>query len=407
MLTDLYPPVAFGGYELECAALVEGLRGRHEMLVLTSTLRRSEAPPDPVVHRELPWVGGNRRVRETLRAPLAAVVAAGMVRRRMAELRPDLVYVSNCVGVPQAAVLTAVASGVPAALRLSETFFATQLFKGDRFLRHLHPGDRGARGVWGAGVRATNRLHPALRLDPFSGSAAAISWASRDLRGRTVLPDTLRVVLERVIKPASRHADALAGLRLEPSAQPSILYLGRVTEAKGIDVACRALAMVRDRHGLDARLVVVGHSDPGTERRVRRLVARLGVDDHVTLHGPVPPDEVAGHLAAAHVVVVPSVVPDVFPLVVVEAGLAGVPIVASRVGGIPEAVKEGEEALLFEAGDAAQCAAALARTIGDPVAARRRARAAHDRMRGLSMERYVSESERFLTDAVRALTAGR
>jgi hypothetical protein len=57
VLSDLYPPVAFGGYESETHALVEGIRERHEVLVLTSARDAAGAAAQTGVSRELPYVG--------------------------------------------------------------------------------------------------------------------------------------------------------------------------------------------------------------------------------------------------------------------------------------------------------------------------------------------------------------
>ena len=111
VISDLYPPVAFGGYESETAALVDGLRERHEVLVLTSVRDSSSAPPEPHVRRELPYVGPRKR--EIARAPFAAARAARRTRAAIADFGPDLVYVANGVAIPQAALLVATASGLP------------------------------------------------------------------------------------------------------------------------------------------------------------------------------------------------------------------------------------------------------------------------------------------------------
>jgi glycosyltransferase involved in cell wall biosynthesis len=65
--------------------------------------------------------------------------------------------------------------------------------------------------------------------------------------------------------------------------------------------------------------------------------------------------------------VAPSVWPEPCPLVVIEAVTAGRPVVASAIGGVPEIVADGKEALLVPAGDAGALAAALERITGDPV----------------------------------------
>jgi glycosyltransferase involved in cell wall biosynthesis len=403
VLSDLYPPVAFGGYELDCQSFVDGLRARHEILVLTSDLRRDEAPTEPHVRRELPWAG-HGRVRETALAAPRAARAAKVVRRTAAEFRPDLVYVSNCVSVPQAAPATAVGLGLPMAYRLSETFFATQLYWGDRFLRHLRPGERGVRGAWARAMRLANR-HPALRLDPTLPSRAAISWASRDLSTRAPLPPGMDAVVDRVIYPSSAQSETFARIERRPAREPTVVYLGRVTINKGAELAVRAIARLRDEHGLGVRLDVLGTVDDDTRARLEEVARATGVA--LELRGRVGEDEIARALSTAHALVVPSLVADVFPLVCIEGALARIPVVAARTGGIPEALEHEREALLFPVGDERAFAHALWRTLADPAAAEERARRAFERMSALTPERYRAESEAFVTDALAALAPGR
>jgi glycosyltransferase involved in cell wall biosynthesis len=401
VLSDLYPPVAFGGYELDCQSFVDGLREHHDILVLTSDLRRDEAPPEDHVRRELPWAGRGR-VKETALAAATAVSAARVVRRTVAEFQPDLVYVSNCVSLPQAAPAVAMNLGLPMAYRLSETFFATELYWGDRFLRHLRPGERGLRGAWARAMRLANR-HPALRIDPTRPSNAAVSWASRDLSTRAPLPAGVHAVLERVIYPASAQSERFARIERARSDDPVVVYLGRVAINKGAELAVRAVARVRNDHGIPARLLVLGTVDDPTRAQLEAAAAETGMADALDLRGRVAEEEIADALRTAHALVVPSLVPDVFPLVCIEGALAGVPIVAARTGGIPEALADRSEALLFPVGDEVAFAEALWQTIDDPEAADRRAARARTRMSELTPARYRAESEAFVTDALSAL----
>ncbi len=112
---------------------------------------------------------------------------------------------------------------------------------------------------------------------------------------------------------------------------PKVLLLGRVQPEKGHDVAMDALSRMRG----DASLVVAGPGEwPFAERRD---VLFLGLRD-----------DVAALICACDVVVVPSRIQEACPLVVLEAQAAGVPLVATRVGGIPEIVRENETAFLVE-----------------------------------------------------------
>src|SRR5256714_3827284 len=121
VITDLYPPVGFGGYELECEALVRSLRQSHDVLVLTSDRDRHMAVPEKDVRRELPYVAF--RQFDSIRAPAATVRAARITRLALSELDPDLVYMANNLAVPQVGALLAVRAGVPVAYRRSESFY--------------------------------------------------------------------------------------------------------------------------------------------------------------------------------------------------------------------------------------------------------------------------------------------
>ncbi|PYR64470.1 MAG: hypothetical protein DMF91_00180 [Acidobacteria bacterium] len=98
----------------------------------------------------------------------------------------------------------------------------------------------------------------------------------------------------------------------------------------------------------------------------RQKLAPLVNQDGVRARGAIAHDQVPHALASIDVLVVPSIWPENSPLVIQEAFLAGVPVVASRIGGIPEVVQDGLNGLLFRAGDAADLARALTRLLDEP-----------------------------------------
>lgn len=387
VVSDLYPPVAFGGYESETAALVEGLRERHEVLVLTSD--RDAPAAEEGIRRELPYVGSHRR--EGLIAARKAAQGARTAQRAITGFRPDLVYVANSVAIPQSAPLAAAASGLPIVYRLSELFMASSLYTGDRYLRALLPGQRGAHAVLATAMKLRNRR---LGLDPSSWHRAAVSWASNALRERVMLPPSIEPAIERTIHPASTQEAAFTAIERAETPDRSFLYLGRMTTAKGIEVAYRALAELDD-----ATLVTAGTATPEMQVRLDSLARVLGIHNRIDSRGRIGTDELALILGRVGAIVLPTVEWDVFPLVLIEAGLARVPIVASRIGGVPEAV--GDNALLFEPGDAAGCAALIAEALDRPDPAR--TQRAYERMRELSVERYREQSEQLIVEAAEAL----
>jgi glycosyltransferase involved in cell wall biosynthesis len=142
-----------------------------------------------------------------------------------------------------------------------------------------------------------------------------------------------------------------------------LLAVGRLVEKKGFHVLLEALASLEPRF----ELRIVGD---GPEReRLNALVAGLGLAGRVRLSGPSTHHELPGEYARADIVVVPSIVDaggdrDGLPNVVLEALASGRPIVASAVGAVASAVRDGHTGLLVPPGDVKALRAAL-RTVAD------------------------------------------
>jgi 2-deoxystreptamine N-acetyl-D-glucosaminyltransferase/2-deoxystreptamine glucosyltransferase len=169
---------------------------------------------------------------------------------------------------------------------------------------------------------------------------------------------------------AGGGADLFAG-----AARPRIGYVGRLAPQKRADVLLAAFG----RMTVPAHLVVVGD---GPERaRVHAQAAASPAADRITLAGFVAHTAVPGVLGSLDVLVLPSAYEEMGS-VLVEAMAAGLPVVASDVGGIPAVVRHGETGLLVPPGDVGALAAALDRVAGDPALRVRLAAGARERARG-------------------------
>jgi glycosyltransferase involved in cell wall biosynthesis len=166
------------------------------------------------------------------------------------------------------------------------------------------------------------------------------------------------------------RADARRALGL-PADGIQIGWVGRFSREKGADVLVRALPRLADV-ALAATMIGAG---PELDR-VRAEAATLGVADRIAWPGIVP--DAAGLLEAFEVVVLSSRTEGT-PIVLFEAMAAGVPVVATRVGGVPDVVGDAE-ALLVPPDDAAALAAAVRAVLADPAAAHARAIAARRRL---------------------------
>jgi glycogen(starch) synthase len=153
---------------------------------------------------------------------------------------------------------------------------------------------------------------------------------------------------------------APAALPVDP---PVVVCLGRLVQDKGFDVALDALAHVVQRFPA-ARLVVAGDG-PEREALSQRAV-RLGLQDAVEFAGWVAPEQVCALMNRATVVVVPSRWREAFGLVALEAALMGRPVVATRVGGLPEVVLDGETGLLVASEQPQEIASAICSLLANP-----------------------------------------
>jgi len=398
-LSNLYPPVARGGYEVECSGVAERLSERHSVLVLTSDLEGSSAEPDPAVRRELSFLEDDWR--GAVRAPRAALAGVAAARRALA-FKPDLVYSWNHSSTPQAALRVIADSGLPIAFRVCSHALGG-LFVEDQFMRELLPARRSPqRACWSAACRAVNALPP-LRLAPRRPFRAAISWNSEFIRSSVHPPSFVEPVLERVGHSVPRHGAIYAAVVRDPAPEPEIVFLGRVTPFKGLEIAIRALALLSSEHGIAARLVVIGPEDAGHGEEMRALAGRLGVGQSVRWLGQRTPEQAATELGRAHALIVPSLWQEPFPLVTIEGALARVPLVAADVGGIGEGMHDEEHALLYPPQDAAAAAEAIRRTLSETAETAARVERAEIRSRAFSLEAYLDDQERFVADAAAAL----
>jgi glycosyltransferase involved in cell wall biosynthesis len=274
--------------------------------------------------REIPW--------SRLRCGFDASprLALGVVRAARAE-RPDLLH-THMVHADAYGSIAAHALGVP---------FVSTRHNDDRYL--LGP------------FRHVDRLfmHGVKRI-------VAISEAVRAFHVRAGLPaeklETIHYGLDTLPSAESEITPKDAGVTVDSLL---VLAIGRLIAQKDHATLLEAFAGVRERDP-HARLAILGWGV--LERETRARVSALGLDEAVLLPGRVEP---RAWLERADVFAHTSRW-EGFGIVLLEAMLAGLPVVATRVSAVPEIVVDGETGYLVEAGDADGVATAIGRLIDDP-----------------------------------------
>ena len=395
VVSNIYPPVIRGGYEVECASVVGLLQDRgDDVHVLTS---RAAVAASPSVTRALHWTPNYGK--SLWLAPLTTISDRRSTHGCLRAFRPDLVFVWNGAFVPHATIYDILSSGVPTAFRVCEHWFGG-LFSADAYMRYLPPGGSRKRRAWSNVIRAANRLPP-LGLESSVSADIAISWVSSFLRQALPVPHGLKPRLERVVHPTTRHAARFEALERKPSSRPVIAFVGRLTPEKGADVAIAALGQLT-RDGHDAELALAGGGSTADHERLQEASRVAGVTDRCAFLGQLETGEVCRLLERSTILVIPSVWEEPLPITIIEGALARIPIVASRVGGIPEAMTA-EEALLTAPGDSAELANALGDVLRGPMDAEERAARAFVRAKEFSWDAYSAATREFVDDAAREL----
>ena len=223
------------------------------------------------------------------------------------------------------------------------------------------------------GVAARRPLVVSFHGSDLAQSTGPLAWAAKRAARRAAVvvvhSDAMKRRALTLGLPESKiltipHGIAVADYPLVTrAAEPvRILAVGRLSEEKGFDLLLEAL-----RHfsaTLDWRLIVIGE---GPLRETLLQQARtIGIAGRVEFTGPLAPRAVREQMSRAHLLAVPSR-REGFSVVTLEAMAAGLPVVGSAVGALPQLVRPEETGLLVPPGDVAALAAALRHGLADPV----------------------------------------
>lgn len=350
--TEIFLPY-IGGTEVVGAQLLAGLRQRgHEFIVVTSHGHLDL--PDEDRHEGIPvyrfpfWTAITSRDVQQF-AEIRQRVAA--VKRSFA---PDLVHV-HAVG-PSLMFQLRSATAHPAPwLFTPHTPLADQEAGRETILGEAFQSADWVVSVSEAQWQSIHRLSPET-----AAHSSVIYWG---------------------LEPPSLSPEPLS------FADPRVLCLGRLVTDKGFDVALSAFARLVDRFPR-LRLIMIGEGPARSD--LEQQAAGLGIANAVEFTGRVP--EIAPYLNAATLVLMPSRWEETFGLVALEAALMGRPVVATRVGAVPEIVVHDRTGFLTDSEDDAALAEAMAFLLDHPESARRMGRAARERaLERFNLKRCVDE----------------
>jgi glycosyltransferase involved in cell wall biosynthesis len=335
IVSGIWPPDV-GGPASHAPELAEFLRGRGHAVEVVTTAPRPPAPrPYPVRWTSRRWPVGPRHVHAT-----------ALVRRRAR--RADVVYSTGMIG---RSALGSLLARTPLVLKLtSDPAY-------ERSLRYrLHTaGLEEFQAVGGARVSVLRWARDlALRR---AARIVCPSASLRDLSLRWGVPPEKVVVLPNPVSPPGDLAARDELRERHGLVGPTLVFAGRLTPQKSLDVALAALAR---SEGVSLLLAGDGPDRAELERRA----SQLDLDGRARFLGPQPRETVFELLRAADAALLSSSWEN-FPHMVVEALAVGTPVVSTNTGGVAEVVTDGENGLLVPPGEPEALAGAIERYFAD------------------------------------------
>ena len=350
-ISNLYPPNVVGGYERLCHQVAAALGERgHEIHVLTSTFGERRDPIEgQTVRRALRLLADDQDIYKPFEAD--ATKRDEINRHNVAELstlvaglKPDLIFCWNLYFLDYSFLDAVAGCGVPSVLFLTDNWLIAALTP-DRIHEHFARHVRGDQPFVPA-APTPDRLTPAHVM--FGSNFI------RDLYSQCGYSFLSTAVVHNGVEPPNQD-DTLAPDRLAPyrPGELRLLFAGRMVDIKGPQDCVAAVSQIQKSLGQSARvrLTLIGDTlDAAFSAKLRAQIADSGVADQISMIDPVSEGELIDMFNTHDMLLFPSHF-EPFALTLILAMAAGIPVVASDIGGNPEIVLDRKTGLLFRKGD--------------------------------------------------------
>lgn len=404
-VSNFYPPSSWGGIQLYTHGVARELQQRGHLVQVIcagdwhighdhlNDVHDENYEGVPVRRLDLNWSKAPSPFLYLYNNP----VTANEVNELIKEFRPDVIHITSASSLSASVIFAAKQAGVPTIATLADFWFICPRFTLLHADGHLCDAEVApwqciqCLALNAKVYRWPNRILPGPLVAKLLAKMGKIDWLSRqkgfigmagDMKGRQSFLRKALEVADVILSPSTYVKEAFAvqnmpADRIQPLAwgmptgwtlpwQPRksseplrVRYFGRIGPSKGINILLKAFKQVNG----NAHLYIHGGGADKYELELHKLAAD---DNRITFAGPYKRQALGQLLARTDVTVVPSIWPETFCLVPRESLMAGVPVIASRIGAIPEAVKHEVNGLLVKSGDVQALASVLQRFIDEP-----------------------------------------
>lgn len=409
-LTNFYQ-VSVGGEEQSCQQVVEGLQQRgHTTLVLTSMQGSGNVPVEqdgiyrslylemdlvPLRHSVVFFTQRKSREQHNLR----------VLERVVQQFDPDIIFIWGMWNLHHSLAKLAEARYPEKVVYRFASYWPTLPSQHEMYWRA--PGR-----TWYS--KFTKQLLGRLALAILSREyhkpgltfrhAICVSAATRDALVDAGVPVSHAKIIHTGLDFQLYAHDSEQKLARDDGQALNLLYAGRLTPEKGIDTAITAMAkIVVDRGQRNIKLSLAGSGSADYEQDLRDLVSQHGLNEYVSFLGWVSSAQMPELLRKFDVLLMPSIWAEPFSRVVLEGMVSGLVVIATPAGGTTEILTDGENGLLFTAGDAEELAEKIVCLAADPQLRRKLALAGQKTVAdGFTNTKMMDEMESYLQEVYQA-----
>ena len=392
MISNLYPPYFLGGYELLCANVVHDLQELgHDIHVLTSsyglTTPVQERNIDRILKLYIPFGQPASMARQKRKRTHRFNYA--VATRKIAEIKPDIVFVWSQLRLTLGAGMAAQDMGVPVAFTMN-----------DEHIRSYIPARKRSTGRQLLRTLLDATLYRLITTrDLALDHVTCISGQLKQSLLDSGLPIEKAEVIYQGIPlkrfPLKKHpADLHNPIRL--------CYVGQLHEYKGVHLAVSALGQLNQNNPGRYQLTIVGTGDASYMDQLQTSVKDLSIDQYVHFVGRVENAQVPQYYRQNDILLLTSTWEEPFGLTHLESMASGTVVISTFRGGMKEFLRDEENCLIFDPEQERHLATQIERLVHDDTLRRRLVQTAREMVISrFSVGRYVNDLEQFLQRAIK------
>ena len=406
-ISNLYPPNVVGGYERLCFDMASALAAKnHRVSVLTSSYGgQVEDYSGHQVERSLRLLADAEDIYKPFSASGAErkeinVHNRAALERKLAALRPDILFVWNLFFFDRSLLQAIQTANCRTVFLLTDNWFI--LFSKPEFWCRYFTQE----------ILSTHSRLPVIRAF-CARLLSRISPTNLSINCRAIFPSRFMhglyvqagfrfretVVIPHGVKLPQRQNSEYRN-RMVPVEKDrlQLLFAGRVVEMKGVHTILEALPeIIRALPKTQVRLTVLGDCrDRQYVKRVKGMIQRLGLGEHIEFLSPIPESDLFGLFQDRDIFIFPPLY-EPFSLTLIHAMASGIPTVASDAGGNKEIVFPGRTGLLFSKGDPRSLARAVIKLACDPTLCHTVATGAREMAQEFTFQSMVQNVEAYLS----------